>query len=105
MKQAVHSILLPVLLLTIAGLVFKLMHWRGANVMLITGLSSLAVCHLAMAALGQGLTEKVKRIAIAMFAAGFLFRLLHWPGAQSILIAALAAAIVAMLLLLKERKE
>lgn len=105
MKQTVHRILLPVLFVTIAGLVFKLMHWSGANVMLITGLGSLAVCNMAVAALGERLSEKVKRMAVAMFAVGFLFRLMHWPGSQSILIAALAGGITTMLLLLKEKRE
>ncbi|MCW5908914.1 MAG: hypothetical protein KIS94_13705 [Chitinophagales bacterium] len=105
MQKVLHQILLPALLVSITGMVFKLMHWAGANVLLICGLGSLSLYGLASSMVSDNIAYKAKGYTIALLSAGFLFKLMHWPGAQTILGVALVAAILTMLLLIWNRRK
>lgn len=91
-RTAVKQLESLAIAVAVLGALFKIMHWPGANIMLIVGLGSVSLCHLYFAALNQ-LTDGynwqnyVKHYAVAMLLTGYLFKLMHWPGSNIMLIA------------------
>lgn len=76
------------------GITFKFMHWPGAGVMIVLGLTSFALIFIPML-----LRKKLKGEAserktamntlgasgLTLFALGILFKIQHWPGAAVML--------------------
>jgi hypothetical protein len=80
------------------GILFKVMHWPGAGIALSVGLIMLGIIFLPSLILAKISDDKGegKRAAylVGLFAglfyiAGFLFKLMHWPGATVIFLAGL----------------
>lgn len=80
---------------SLMGALFKTMHWNGANIMLICGLSSLSLAHIIKAIFlntAQGkakLAHLLLNVGIGILLLGVLYQLMHWPGANIILYAGL----------------
>lgn len=75
---------------SILGALFKIMHWPGANIMLIVGLCSVSTCHFALITILQSSgkakwTNYLKHYSIAALVLGYLFKVMHWPGAYIML--------------------
>jgi len=89
-----------VIAVSVIGAFFKLMHWPGANMMLIAGLSLLGLIHLALSFMGNGITQKelyiqyARSSGIALTIFGALFKIMHWPGASTILIAGIGGIVL-----------
>mgnify|MGYP002631963269 CR=1 FL=1 len=94
MKKVTFGFGLTSTFLLLAGTIFKLMHWPGANVMMLLGAVFLALVYLPLI-----LTHKLKEspkdeallhilgfLGLALTTAGVLFKVLHWPGASVTLI-------------------
>jgi len=80
------------------GILFKVMHWPGAGIALSVGLIMLGIIFLPSLIFAKISDDKGegKRAAylVGLFAglfyiAGFLFKLMHWPGATLIILAGL----------------
>lgn len=94
MKKVTFGFGLTSTFLLLAGTIFKLMHWPGANIMVLLGTAILVLFYLPMI-----LTHKVKEsprdeallhilgfLGLAATTVGVLFKVLHWPGAAAMLI-------------------
>ncbi|MFL5765208.1 MAG: GldL-related protein [Bacteroidia bacterium] len=78
------------------GINFKFMHWPGAGVMLVLGLTTFALVFIPLL-LGKkfraGISERkllmnsLGASGVTLFALGILFKIMHWPGASLMLIA------------------
>jgi serine phosphatase RsbU (regulator of sigma subunit) len=75
---------------SLLGEFFKIMHWPGAGLLLIIGAFTFALFYLPLFALEnykyqQTRKEKASLIAqtfvVLLFSIGFLFKIMHWPGA------------------------
>lgn len=80
MKELVTRALTIALAVSIIGALFKLMHWPGANIMLIAGLGSVAICGIINALNEPENSARLIGIATCFIALGFLFVLMHWYG-------------------------
>ncbi len=87
----------------VAGSVFKLLHWPGANILLIVGLCALAFLQLIKAQRPETENRKkvmqhyAKHLTLAVLLIGILFYLMHWPSGKLLLqigIASFAIAVV-----------
>ncbi len=89
-----ETVQLIALAIALFGGLFKLMHWPGANILLLVGLSSLALYYIIMgfvsSAEAQNGKERLlgygRNFAIAVLLMGGLFKLMHWPGANLMII-------------------
>jgi hypothetical protein len=82
-------------ILFIFGVLFKLMHWPGAGIMLLVGFSILALV-LLPTALATSIKNETSRqmrstyivgtIAMGIYLIGDLFKLMHWPGAAILIL-------------------
>ncbi|MCF8276420.1 MAG: hypothetical protein K9J17_06780 [Flavobacteriales bacterium] len=94
MKKVTFGFGLTSTFLLLAGTIFKLMHWPGANIMVLLGAAFLALVYLPLI-----LTHKLKEspkdeallhilgfLGLAITTVGVLFKILHWPGAAVILL-------------------
>lgn len=79
----------------ILGVLFKVMHWPGASILLIVGwtiLLALFIPLLLISKLKENIPAKEKRIytlgafALILFELATLFKIMHWPGAGPLLI-------------------
>ncbi|MDB5283069.1 MAG: hypothetical protein JWO06_2144 [Bacteroidota bacterium] len=100
-EKTINFMLTCGLAVAIAGALFKLMHWHSANQMLLSGMGSVAVAAAFKGILEGTLESIVTGCAIAVGVIAVLFRLMHWPGADMLLIVAIAGAIVWALVILK----
>lgn len=82
------------------GILFKVLHWPGANVIMLAGaLLTLVAVVLLLVRSGQPLTIQVRRpallfasVAVALF--GVLFKMMHWPGANIMLLLGMSTFVV-----------
>jgi hypothetical protein len=83
------------LAITFVAVVFKIMHWPGAGILIITGLGSLALIFLPIAyfksvkSTDDKLLKFLYTAALISFSIDFIgaiFKILHWPGAGLIMI-------------------
>lgn len=100
MNKTIESIKLVALVVAIIGTTFKIMHWPGANVLLIAGLGLLVMGHIITGLRNEGKTQKEMMLhyafnfGLAVGIAGLLFKIMHWPGSEQMLFSgALSAAI------------
>lgn len=94
MKKVTFGFGLTSTFLLLAGTIFKLMHWPGANVMFMLGAVILALIYLPLI-----LRHKLKEspgneavmhisgfVGLAFTTVGSLFKIMHWPGASVLLL-------------------
>jgi hypothetical protein len=94
MKKVTFGFGLTSTFLLLAGTIFKLMHWPGANVMFMLGAVILALIYLPLI-----LWHKLKEspgnealmhisgfVGLAFTTVGSLFKIMHWPGASVLLL-------------------
>ena len=74
----------------IIGLLFKFMHWPGAGALLITSLGVIAIALLEYAIhnrKSKSLTQNlIYPLLGVVYVLGMLFKMMHWPGADIMLI-------------------
>lgn len=77
------------------GITFKFQHWPGAGVMLVLGLTSFALIFIPMLLRKKIKGEPSERRTVmntlgasglTLFALGILFKIMHWPGADIMMI-------------------
>lgn len=99
-----------IILTSIISLLFKIMHWPGANSLLIISLQSTATI-LCIAAFqvpkesALGLTPRqavwlnfCSYLSLAVLILGFLFKTMHWPGCNEMIILGIASLSIASLI-------
>jgi hypothetical protein len=80
------------LLLGIGGSIFKIMHWKGANIMLLLAFTLLFMNTLFFVfrenrkSGASEFTNLLSVIALCLGITGAIFRILHWPFADFILL-------------------
>lgn len=93
MKKVTFGFGLTSTFLLLAGTIFKLQHWLGANVMFMTGAVILALIYLPLI-LHHKLKESPRNealmhisgfVGLAFTTVGSLFKIMHWPGAGMLL--------------------
>ncbi len=94
-----------------AGILFKIQHWPGANILIALGCLFLCVLFfpLLLRFLIKNASSRREKIIYTIsvfsgmiFMAGFLFKMMHWPGAGILLLVG-SASIVALFLPLYTR--
>jgi len=98
MKKVAFTIGLASTTLLLAGTIFKLMHWPGANIMVLLGAAALVLGYFPLL-----LNFKIKEspqnerplhvagfIGITLTTLGVQFKIFHWPGAAVMLISGMA---------------
>ena len=97
MKKVTFGFGLTSTFLLLAGTIFKLKHWPGANIMFMMGAMILALIYLPLI-LRHKLKESPNNEAIlhisgfvglAFTTVGSLFKIMHWPGASFMLLVGL----------------
>jgi hypothetical protein len=94
LEQIANRALILALPVAIAGAGLKLMHWNGANILLLVGLSSVALASLLKYAAQDTLDGVLFGLAIFLACIGVLFKLMHWPYGSWIIDAAVVAGII-----------
>ena len=96
--------------IALVGTFFKLQHWPGASILLVIGLSSLAMLYFPLGF--YFLTDKSEKIAavvsglfLSLVPLGIMFKVQHWPGASAMLTAAMITAPLVYLALFFMRKK
>lgn len=89
MKKVIFTFGLTSTFLLLAGTIFKLMHWPGANIMVVLGAGLLALAYLPLI-LHFKLKESPSNeyimhlsgwVGLTFTVLGVLFKVMHWPGA------------------------
>ncbi len=79
------------------GVLFKIQHWPGANILLLLGylvISLVFIPSLLISKLKEGKTQKLKTayilgaVSISLYLLGDLFKIMHYPGAGPLLFVA-----------------
>ena len=103
MKKSTPLIGFIASLFSIVGMMFKVMHWPGASVLLVLGLGALAFCFLpfygysVLYKLSDNKSKAAGLFGSALFmsiALGALFKIQHWPGASMFLFLAFALLVL-----------
>ncbi len=99
MKKLAFGFGLTSTFLLLAGTIFKLMHWPGANIMVVIGASLLVLFYLPLllyyklkeSPRSEALMHTTGFLGLAFTTLGTLFKIMHWPGAAVILLGGMAA--------------
>jgi len=76
--------------LLLIGVVFKTLHWPGAGVIMTLGATFFALCYSLLLYLDknkiadnsyQKFVNLITMLTMLIITAGFLFKMMHWPGA------------------------
>ena len=95
MKKVLTIVGMVASTLTTIGAVMKIMHWPGANICLIIGISLFSCCFIPVYGYNlfyelSGRKSKIGSIigtfAFCLVALHILFKMLHWPGASIMMI-------------------
>jgi uncharacterized membrane protein len=91
--------MLLVLGVAIIGALFKILHWPGANILLILGLSWLAIVSFIRSAYVQERSTQgyLNGLSNALMIIGVLFKMMHWPHAMMMLYIGIALWVVSLL--------
>jgi hypothetical protein len=89
MKKFIYISGIVIINIFVFGALFKIMHWPGANVLIMLGLGSFCIGFLPLAFIHsyKGNGNQYKSLYIAGFICAFItfigamFKILHWPGA------------------------
>lgn len=98
MKNALTIVLPIAMVVALAGFLFKIMHWPGANIMLICGLLTVGIAAAIRLGSEEGITSKVSATAALLLAVGVLFKMLHWQYGQEIVLLALALGFIVLVI-------
>jgi hypothetical protein len=98
MKKLTFGFGLTSTFLLLAGTIFKLMHWPGANIMVLLGTGLLVLGYLPMilahklkeSPKGEALLHLTGFVGLTVTSVGVLFKILHWPGAAVLLLGGMA---------------
>lgn len=92
MKRSVYFLGIACANLMLAGSLFKVFHWPGANVLLVLAVALFALVFLPVALYNSYREQQRYRtlyiVTFLVFASGMLsvlFKVLHWPGANIIM--------------------
>ncbi len=68
----------------LVGMLFKILHWEGADLLLMIGLIGIPVVYLIhfLRKKNKGITDYLKAVWLGVFSTGLLFTILHWPYAN-----------------------
>ena len=75
---------------TLIGEFFKVQHWPGASALMVVGTFIFAFFYLPLFTVESWKTKETKKLKllllfqnfiILLFSVGFLFKIMHWPGA------------------------
>lgn len=94
MKKFIYISGIVIINIFVFGALFKIMHWPGANILIISGLGSFCIGFLPLAFIHsfKGNGKKNKSLYIAGFVCAFItfigamFKIQHWQGAGYLLI-------------------
>ena len=95
------------LLLVVTGIAFKILHFPGANSMIITGYATAAlffIFDIFNREAGRNVSSVILNLAMTSLLLGSMFKFMHWPGGAMLLIIYLMLAyifILVKLMLLK----
>ena len=101
---------LPVTVFVVVGLFFKFMHWPGAALVVVGSLFLLSIRLLVLSftqlKLQSKLIQIVNPVLGCVFVLSFVFKLMHWPGANILLILSFFGISLSLLIFaFKERKH
>lgn len=94
----------------LVGMILKFMHLPGAGIMIFVGLSSAALLLMLelIQVTGESLISQLYKLAVAagaIYVAAVMFKVMHWPGANIMLIVSMATlGLILVLSALKMRK-
>ncbi|MGE0635898.1 MAG: hypothetical protein AB7G44_10135 [Bacteroidia bacterium] len=96
--------------IALVGTLFKLQHWPGASILLVVGLSSLAMLYFPLGFYFlTNKSEKIVATVSGMFLSfvplGIMFKVQHWPGASAMLTIAMITVPLVYLALFFMRKK
>jgi hypothetical protein len=106
MKNKIYYLGILACILTTCGCTFKVMHWPGAAIILTIGMVMLALLFIPLATSSSCKAEPDKKmktfylLAGIVFAVSFistLFRIMHWPGANTLLMISIPLPFVVLL--------
>ncbi len=106
MKTSVYYTGIACSILMLVGCMFKIMHWPGANIMILLSVFLFCFAFLPMALMNSykaqtdGKYKMLHIVAFIVFAfcmMGVLFKVLHWPGASIFLLIGLPLPFVVFL--------
>jgi membrane-associated HD superfamily phosphohydrolase len=106
-KQFVNG---AALVLGLLGVYFKVQWWRGADVLILLGFASLLVSVLGFTARANaevGTSEALNYVMVATLTVGILgvvFKFLHWPGSNVLVMASNGLLLVLALMLIAAKK-
>lgn len=98
-----NFVLMVSLFIAVVGGGFKLMHWPGANLLLIVGLGSLGMCHFLQAFERTSTNPKTiylnyaRNFGMAVLLFGILFYLMRWKGDRIMLYMGVASVVLSFL--------
>lgn len=105
MKKTLTTTLTGAALIAVIGLLFKLLHWPGANYMLILSLSTISITAFLRLSQEEGVSSKIGAIAGGLLPIGLLFKLMRWPNGQQIIYIAIGFALLSIGLMAFAKKE
>lgn len=103
-KQLLERFQLAALFIALLGGGFKLMHWPGANIMLIVGMGNLVIYYIISGFIPPAKNRKAvlinyaRSFATAILIAGLLFYIMRWQGAKLMLIEGTAGVALSFVL-------
>ncbi len=77
-------------LIVLVGSIFKTLHWPGAGIIIVVGIALFAVLYATLLFIDKqkyatDMMQKISNIcvyiAMVVISLGFLFKVMHWPGA------------------------
>ena len=97
MKQYINISGIISIILICLGAIFKINHWPGASIMLVIGIFTLLVLFSPFALLNNFKANEKKGkafyfisyLTVFVVFTGALFKIMHWPGAGTLLIIAI----------------
>jgi len=100
MKKLTYSLGLVFSVLASIGFLFKILHWTGANEMLILGLGGLVIFFLPLLVVTRGKTgaqEKLALSSLALVSIGGVLKVFHVVAANEFLLLGVAVFALAYL--------
>lgn len=106
MKQKIYISGIILLIITVTGSLFKMLHFPGAGILLIIGFAGLLLIFFPAALVNsyRGIGDKalkplyvVTYLTLLVIFTGMLFKIMHWPGAGKMLLAGLPFPFVVFL--------
>ena len=95
MKKRIYTIGIVFFIITISGIMFKMMHYPGAAIMMTLGFSGLLFIYFPFSLISsfKGKGEKalkplyiVTYLTLLVIFTGMYFKIMHWPGAGMLLL-------------------